>query len=108
MAEFAGYEEVAFMEADLADGMSAVIGLDPTGFDTIVLDPPRGGAPDVSRELADLEGADHIVYVSCDPPALARDLEAMAEGGWQIERLEMFDMFPRTAHVEVLAVLKRR
>lgn len=106
MAQFAQCEGVAFVQGDLAGGFTQIPGPDTFDYDTVVLDPPRGGAPGVCRELVD-STAETIIYVSCDPAALGRDLKTLAEGGWRPSSLRMFDMFPRTSHVETLAVLER-
>jgi 23S rRNA (uracil1939-C5)-methyltransferase len=76
--------------------------------DATVLDPPRAGcAGSVTGWLA-LAGPPRIVYVSCDPATLARDLRLLCElGPYRVERLELVDMFPQTHHVESLAVLGR-
>ncbi len=74
---------------------------------TIVLDPPRSGAGDrVVKDLMKL-GAKHIVYVACDPVALARDLKGFLAGGYQLKALRAFDLFPHTHHVETVASLVR-
>ena len=106
MAQFAGYEDVAFLEADLGRGLSGVRAIAAFDYETVVLDPPRGGAAAVCEALVD-SAADTIVYVSCDPAALGRDLATLAEGGWRPTEVTLFDMFPRTAHAEVLTVLSR-
>ncbi|MEV7528710.1 class I SAM-dependent RNA methyltransferase [Agrococcus sediminis] len=73
----------------------------------VVLDPPRAGAGrDVIELLAGLEPA-QIVYVACDPVALARDAKLLAEAGWQVDALEAFDLFPMTHHVEAVASFRR-
>ena len=70
---------------------------------TIVLDPPRAGAgKDVVNSLAELSPA-QLVYVACDPVALARDVALFAERGYQLEELRAFDLFPNTHHVEAVA-----
>jgi tRNA/tmRNA/rRNA uracil-C5-methylase (TrmA/RlmC/RlmD family) len=72
----------------------------------VVLDPPRAGAgPAVSRVLAG-SGARAVVYVACDPAALARDVAAFAAAGWRLAGLRAFDAFPMTAHVECVALLE--
>jgi tRNA/tmRNA/rRNA uracil-C5-methylase (TrmA/RlmC/RlmD family) len=75
--------------------------------DLVVLDPPRVGAKrQVVRHLAAL-GPRAVVYVACDPAALARDLGYFAEQGYRLETLRAFDLFPMTSHVEVVALLAK-
>jgi len=75
------------------------------GPDVVVLDPPRAGAgPAVSRLLA-ATGARAVVYVACDPAALARDVAAFGEAGYRLAAIRGFDAFPMTAHVECVAHL---
>ena len=80
----------------------AELGIDP---DIVVLDPPRAGAgAEVMRALIAL-GPRRIGYVSCDAGSLARDVQAAVDAGWRLARLEAFDAFPMTSHVECLALL---
>ena len=75
--------------------------------DTLVLDPPRTG---LSREaMSGILGlkVPRVVYVSCDPATLARDVRRFSEVGYRLDHIEAFDLFPNTAHVETLAVLTR-
>ena len=73
--------------------------------DVVVLDPPRRGAGRaVATRLVELAPR-RIVYVACDPAALARDLATFADGGYALEDLRAFDLFPMTAHVECVAAL---
>jgi 23S rRNA (uracil1939-C5)-methyltransferase len=51
--------------------------------------------------------APRVVYVSCDPPTLARDFRRFVDAGYSLAHIEAFDLFPNTAHVETLAVLTR-
>lgn len=75
--------------------------------DVVVLDPPRAGAgPEVIGRLADL-GAPRVVYVACDPAALARDVRIAIEHGYRLRALRGLDLFPHTHHVEALATLTR-
>ncbi|PPG65411.1 23S rRNA methyltransferase [Rathayibacter sp. AY2B7] len=75
---------------------------------TVVLDPPRSGAGRaVTDALTELRPA-QLVYVACDPVALARDVGALTGAGYELERLEGFDLFPHTSHVEAVARLVRR
>ena len=89
-----------------AEGLGELLG-ELGAPDVVVLDPPRAGAGrDVSRLLAG-SGARALVYVACDPAALARDVAVLVEGGWQPAAVRAFDAFPMTAHVECVALLTR-
>lgn len=81
----------------------------PTGkhfFDVALLDPPRAGAPGVLQRLC-VTRPRAILYLSCDPSTLARDIAPIVNAGYAIERIQPYDMFPDTEHVETLAVLVR-
>ncbi len=75
-------------------------------FDLVILDPPRSGAYDVVRELVDVQPA-KIIYVSCDPPTLVRDLQVLLNGGYQLSWSRPFDLFPQTHHTESISLLER-
>ena len=75
--------------------------------DVVIINPPRAGVhPRVIKRLIYKE-APRLVYVSCNPTTLARDLQALCEGGYSFRRLVPIDMFPHTAHVESVALLER-
>jgi len=72
---------------------------------TVVLDPPRSGAGrEVAVQIAALQPA-QVVYVACDPVALARDVATFADLGYRLEALRAFDLFPHTHHLEAVARL---
>ena len=75
-------------------------------FSLAVLDPPRSGARDLAPSLAAL-GPEMVIYVACHPAVLGRDLPALASLGYGLRSLVALDMFPRTSHLEALAVLTR-
>lgn len=75
---------------------------------TVILDPPRAGAgAKVVGQVLALKPK-HIVYVACDPIALARDLKPLTAGGYELASLRAFDLFPHTHHVEAVASLIRK
>jgi tRNA/tmRNA/rRNA uracil-C5-methylase (TrmA/RlmC/RlmD family) len=104
-ANLAGFPQAEVWEGDVdAEGLAGLLGeLDRP--DVVVLDPPRAGAGQaISRVLAGT-GARAVVYVACDPAALARDVAAFGEAGYRLVAVRGFDAFPMTAHVECVALL---
>ena len=73
----------------------------------IVMDPPRAGVGAEVCALLERISAPEIVYVSCDPVTLARDLKLLAGSGYNLAELHMVDMFPQTFHLETVAILRR-
>ena len=73
--------------------------------DLIIVDPPRDGIHPKAIGKIIAFGAPEIVYVSCKPTSLARDLEIFQQEGYQVERVKLMDMFPRTVHVETVVLL---
>jgi tRNA/tmRNA/rRNA uracil-C5-methylase (TrmA/RlmC/RlmD family) len=88
------------VEAVLAAGE----GPDP---DVVVLDPPRKGAGRKVVDAIAARGATRVLYVACDPAALARDIATFAGHGYSLTHLRAFDSFPMTHHVECIALLSR-
>ncbi|WP_437956433.1 class I SAM-dependent RNA methyltransferase [Sorangium sp. So ce119] len=78
----------------------------PARADVVVLDPPRSGAPGAARAIA-ASGARVVVYVSCDPATLARDLGVILRGGFEITDIEAVELFPQTSHIESIVRLSR-
>ena len=76
--------------------------------DVVVLDPPRAGVhTDVLNRLLELK-PERIIYVSCDPGTLARDLGRLTTGGYGVQNVQPVDMFPWTQHVETVVLLQRK
>ena len=75
--------------------------------DLIVLDPPRDGIHPKALPKIIRYGVDRMVYVSCKPTSLARDLIVLQAGGYRVERMALVDMFPFTGHVETVVLLSK-
>ena len=75
--------------------------------DMIILDPPRDGInPKALQKIIDF-GVDKMVYISCKPTSLARDLEVLQQQGYKVEKASTVDMFPGTVHVETVVLLSQ-
>ncbi len=75
-------------------------------YDTVVANPPRKGLSTAVREYLNRSKTARIVYISCEPSTLARDLEELTQlGSYALEGVRLFDMYPQTAHVETVAKL---
>lgn len=97
-----------FHVADLERGLPPAVVERARAAAVVVTDPPRGGMSEpLVRDLAACRAAGTLVYVSCDPPALARDAARLAGQGWSPRSLRLLDMFPRTPHIEAVAVFER-
>ena len=101
-----GIENVEFFCADAGEAAQE-FARRGVKLDAIVVDPPRKGvSPDVIEAMAAM-GPRRIVYVSCDPATLARDVKLLSEGGYALRHAEAFDLFPRCAHVETVCLLSK-
>ena len=76
--------------------------------DVIVVDPPRKGCEQVVLETMVKMQPERIVYVSCDPATLARDVKYLRENGYELDRVKAVDMFPHTVHVETVVLLSHK
>lgn len=99
---------VEFHANDAEDWLKKSINEGPGNSpDLILLDPPRSGAPAATPLVAVLKPS-RIVYVSCDPTTLARDLRSLVDAGYVLSRIAAIDLFPQTYHIETVAGLERR
>jgi len=74
-------------------------------FDLVIMDPPRTGADDVSRVIHKI-GVSELIYISCDPPTLARDISILQKSGFEVVSVQPVDMFPQTYHLESMVFLQ--
>jgi 23S rRNA (uracil1939-C5)-methyltransferase len=94
-----------FFEADVDKSWKFISGY-AREADCLILDPPRKGLKHQAARIAGLQ-VPLIIYVSCAPPALARDLSVFKNAGYSIEEVQPFDMFPQTYHLETVTVLRK-
>jgi 23S rRNA (uracil1939-C5)-methyltransferase len=102
-AETQGAENIRFIATDLFE--PAAIALQ--SFDRALLDPPRAGARAICEALKSARDLCRIVYVSCNPQTLARDLAILVTGGFRVDRAALIDMFPQSGHIEAIVALAR-
>ena len=105
-AEMNGVKNTEFICADSGEASASLKarGICP---DVVIVDPPRKGLqPDVIDTITAMS-PDRVVYVSCDPATLARDLKLFDTQGYKAQEATAFDMFPRCAHVETVVWMSR-
>jgi 23S rRNA (uracil1939-C5)-methyltransferase len=96
-------ENARFIAAKTEDALHEMVDRRP---DAVIIDPARVGcAPEVVHALIDTH-PERLVYVSCDPATLARDLRLLHDGGYAIQQVEPIDMFPQTYHIETVTTLR--
>ena len=99
----AGLANVRLVQGRTEEALAQLTG----GVDAVVLDPPRAGCHENAlRAMAD-KGVPRVVYVSCDPATLARDLRFLRGAGYELLEVQPVDMFPHTYHIEAIATLNR-
>ncbi len=97
------FENVELYEAPAEDVLPAL----EVKPDLVVLDPPRAGLGKQVLEALQKAEAARVIYVSCDPSTLARDLKQLLQHGYKLSRVTPFDMFPQTFHIECVSLLER-
>ena len=105
-AENNGIKNARFIAADAAKA-AKLLESEGVSPDVVVLDPPRKGCDEDLVQTVCRMAPSRIVYVSCDPATLARDIARFSDGGYTAREVTPVDMFPRTAHVECVALLQR-
>jgi len=99
--------DIAQLQLVTADVNRWVLANSKELFDVVVLDPPRAGAGIETVGLISHMAKQRIIYVACEPSALARDTAVLLSMGWHLEKLVAYDAFPMTAHVETIALFMR-
>ena len=95
-----------YLAGDCADILPQLIEADKT-FDVIIIDPPRNGCePRLINALKEA-GAPKIIYVSCNPSTMSRDIKSLIKTGYELHEVQPFDMFPQTDHVETVCLLNK-
>lgn len=97
-----GMANVTFLEGSVEELLPSI----DESIDLAILDPPRHGASKETLAALTARSVPKIVYVSCDPATLARDVGRMLEAGYQLVEVQPVDMFPQTYHVEAVALLR--
>ena len=100
-----GLPQAEFLHGDVADILRREFAAHRRRADVIVLDPPRDGCGEGVLEGVAALHPERIVYISCNPATQARDIRRLSEHGYILRRLQPLDMFPQTAHIEVVALL---
>ena len=77
-------------------------------IDAVIMNPPRAGSDEVFLSSTCTLNPEKIVYISCNPETLARDLEYMIKRGYKVKKIQPVDMFPQTNHVETVTSLVKR
>ena len=75
--------------------------------DVIMMDPPRAGSTEEFLDAVAMLAPPRVVYVSCNPETLARDLEGITRKGYHVNKIQPVDMFPHTTHVECVVLMSR-
>jgi len=102
-----GRDNCAFVAADASAIFAAAV-VPFAGADAaVIVDPPRKGCGDAFLAQLAAFAPRTVVYVSCNPETQARDVGVLAAAGYACERVQPFDMFPQTKHVEAVATLVR-
>ena len=102
-----GIKNVYFYNADAGDFLSAMAD-EGESVDVVLMDPPRAGSDE--RFLTSLVALspNKIVYISCNPETLQRDLHFLVRAGYKVKEIQPVDMFPHTNHVETVCLLSKR
>ncbi len=102
-----GIDNIEFINADAKVGAKMLLDRHQH-VDVVIVDPPRKGCDQATLEAINIFDPKRLVYVSCDPATLARDIKILSSYGYQIETIQPVDMFPMTNHVETVVLLSHK
>ena len=102
-----GMKNAKFFCADAGDFMEA-LAEDGESADVVFMDPPRAGSSKKFIDSLTKMAPERIVYISCNPETLARDLQLIIKKGYAVKAIQPVDMFPHTNHIECVVLLSRR
>ena len=106
-AKLNGLKNIRFYKTDAGDFMREAA-RESERPDVVFMDPPRAGSSEVFLDALTLMSPKTVVYVSCNPETLARDLDHLCKhSAYKIKKIQPVDMFPHTQHVECVALLTR-
>jgi 23S rRNA (uracil-5-)-methyltransferase RumA len=103
-AKLNGLENCTFIAGDVSQKLKEI----NEKPDVVIVDPPRSGINPKALEDIVKFNAEKIVYVSCNPESLTRDLKIFSEKGYKVEKVKCVDMFPHTYHVETVVLIERK
>ncbi len=101
----AGLENTTFKKIPIHAGCKELLN-SKKEFDTIIIDPPRQGIPGLAESISQL-CKNRLVYISCDPATLVRDLGELCREHFSIKSIQPVDMFPQTHHIETIVLLEK-
>jgi len=103
-AELNGLKNCTFIAGDVSKKLKEIKEMP----DVVIVDPPRSGINPKALEDIIKFNPQKVVYVSCNPESLARDLKIFSEGGYKVDKVKCVDMFPYTYHVETVVLIERK
>lgn len=106
-AEVNDVHNIQFVNADAGKGAQMIIA-SKIKADAMIVDPPRKGCSKDTLDAIVKIAPKRLVYVSCDPATLARDVKILTEKGFELQKIQPVDMFPQTVHVETIVLLQHQ
>ena len=97
---------VEFLKGDVENMLPSLLNSDIKP-DIIIIDPPRKGCTRKFIDILSKAESEKIIYVSCNPATLARDIKLLSNKGYTVDKIQPIDMFPQTYHVECVTILNR-